>query len=97
MNSDREMPRYQSHKKVWAFQIASIEYDHDKAHAEGRETDGSAIITPVEDGYAPFKIDRIYVDKHDPQPGGYHVVYDDGYLSWSPAEAFEGGYTLIGE
>lgn len=27
--------------------------------------------------------------------GGYYVVYEDGYESWSPAEAFEKGYTLI--
>ena len=27
--------------------------------------------------------------------GGYFVVYEDGYKSWSPAKAFEEGYTLI--
>ena len=27
--------------------------------------------------------------------GGYLVVYEDGFRSWSPAEAFEGGYTRI--
>ena len=27
--------------------------------------------------------------------GGYLVVYDDGYVSWSPAKAFEEGYTRI--
>lgn len=26
--------------------------------------------------------------------GGYLVVYDDGYTSWSPAKAFEEGYSL---
>lgn len=26
---------------------------------------------------------------------GYYVVYDDGYKSWSPAKAFEEGYTKI--
>ncbi len=36
-----------------------------------------------------------YVRKHDPKPGGYYVVYEDGYTSWSPADAFEGGYTRI--
>jgi len=25
---------------------------------------------------------------------GYHVVYADGYESWSPKEAFDKGYTL---
>lgn len=26
--------------------------------------------------------------------GGYLVIYSDGYESWSPAKAFEEGYTL---
>jgi hypothetical protein len=25
------------------------------------------------------------------------VVYDDGFVSWSPRDAFEAGYTLLGE
>ena len=33
--------------------------------------------------------------KHQPQPGGYYVVYEDGYKSYSPAKAFEEGYTQI--
>lgn len=27
---------------------------------------------------------------------GYYVVYDDGYESWSPAGAFEAGYSRLG-
>ena len=90
-----EMPRYKCHKEVRALKIARIEFDHDKARAENRETDGSATITPAEGGYTPFKVDANYVHKHKPQAGGYYVVYKDGYRSWSPAEAFEDGYTRI--
>lgn len=89
------MPRYRSHKQVWALKIAAIEFDRDRADAENRETDGSATITPVESGYAPLKVDAAYVRKHDPKAGGYYVVYADGYKSWSPAEAFEDGYTRV--
>jgi len=28
---------------------------------------------------------------------GYKVVYDDGYISWSPADVFERCYRLISE
>lgn len=94
MESAREMPRYKCHKEVWALKIARIEFDHDKARAENRETDGSATITPAEDGYAPFKVPHDYVRKHNPQAGGYYVVYKDGYKSFSPADAFEDGYSL---
>lgn len=92
-----EMPRYRSHKTVWALKIRSLELDSERAKAENRETDGSATITPEEKGYAPFRVDAAYVEKHKPQAGGYFVAYADGYKSWSPAEAFEGGYTRIAE
>lgn len=90
-----EMPKYRCHKEVWALKIKTIEFDSDKAKAEGRETDGSATITPAEEGYAPFRVGHDYVYKHKPTVGGYYVVYADGYKSFSPAEAFEGGYSRI--
>lgn len=90
-----EMPRYKSHKEVWALKIGAIAFDYDKAHAENRETDGSAMLTPTDPGYAPFRVDAAYLRKHDPQVGGYYVVYTDGYKSYSPAAAFENGYTPI--
>lgn len=91
----RQMPRYKCHKEVWALRIMGIQFDSDKAVAENRETDGSAIITPSEPGYAPFKVDAAYVRKHQPKIGGYYVVYRDGYRSWSPAAEFEDGYTRL--
>lgn len=85
MNATREMPKYRSHKEVWALKIGKIEVD-----AMGR-----SIIHPADDGYAPFAVDHDYVAKHEPQAGGYYVVYKDGYKSWSPAAAFEDGYSRI--
>lgn len=41
------------------------------------------------------EIEPEYLVKHKPQVGGYYVVYDDGYKSFSPAETFEGGYTRL--
>lgn len=80
----REMPRYQCHKQVWAHKIAAILHD-----------EFGAIISAGESGYTPFRVDTAYVEKHKPVVGGYYVVYDDGYKSFSPAKAFEGGYTKI--
>jgi hypothetical protein len=54
-----------------------------------------AEIVPADEGYAPFHIDGAYLRKHNPKPGGYYVVYKDGYKSFSPADAFEGGYTRV--
>lgn len=81
----RELPQYKSHKIVHALKIHNIDYD---------ET-GQAVITPEEDGYGPFPVDAEYMGKHKPRIGGYYVVYEDGYKSWSPADAFEKGYTAI--
>lgn len=80
-----EMPRYKSHKHVWALKIADIL----------EPSSLGATIVPVEKGYAPFKVDAAYVNKHQPKVGGYYVVYADGYKSWSPAAAFEEGYTRV--
>lgn len=90
-----EMPKYQCHKKVWALKIKSVELDIDAANKEGRETDGSARLIPEDGAYAPLKVDSDYVRKHKPEAGGYYVSYADGYKSFSPAAAFEEGYTKI--
>ena len=95
MCDSQEMPKYKSHKEVWALKIADIAYDIDKANAENRETDGSATITPAEKGFRPFKVPSEYLEKHNPHVGGYYVLYKDGYRSFSPADAFEEGYSLI--
>ena len=89
MNASREMPKYVCHKKVWAIKIEAIEFEANSAE------DGTAIIRPSDDGYAPFVVSREYMDKHKPEVGGYYVVYADGYKSFSPASAFESGYTPL--
>jgi hypothetical protein len=53
------------------------------------------IITPADSGFGPFFVDQEYMAKHKPEVGGYFVQYDDGYKSFSPAKAFEEGYTRI--
>ena len=90
-----EMPKYQSHKYVWALKIKDIIYDADLAETEDRETDRSAIIYPVEERYASLRVTAEYLEKHNPHVGGYFVLYEDGYKSFSPAKPFESGYTLV--
>ena len=80
------MPMYTCHKKVWAVKIAAIDLDPDG---------NGGFIHPAEEGYAPICIDGEYVRRHRPQASWYYVVYQDGYKSWSPAKAFEEGYSRI--
>lgn len=96
MNGQIEMPRYKSHKEVWALKIKRIVFltSEEFTSDNGPEPDG-AMIYPEEHGYAPISVKQEYVDKHKPEVGGYYVVYKGGYISFSPADAFEDGYALI--
>lgn len=84
-----EMPRYKCHKEVWALKIAEVRWQ------EGEVVDDSGELVPVNERYAPIPVSAAYILKHNPQPGGYYVVYADGYKSYSPAEAFEDGYSPV--
>lgn len=91
-----ELPRYKCHKEVHAIKIRRIEYACDYcATPQNCETDNSALLIPIEDGFAPIRVSIEYLEKHQPEAGGYYVVYEDGYKSYSPAKAFELGYTRI--
>ena len=85
MNATREMPKYECHKKVWALKIAGIVGDQH----------GGVYFQPAEEGYDKVPMSPEYVAKHKPEVGGYYVVYEDGYKSFSPAGAFESGYVRI--
>ena len=84
---EMEMPRYKCHKEVWALKIKEIQ-------PVNLGEDG-AVIVPEENGYAPFRVTGKYMQKHKPIEGGYFVQYKGGYQSFSPADAFEGGYTRV--
>ncbi len=84
--ASRQMPRYRCHKEVWALKLRGV------GPVDGS---GKAWLFPEDREYSEFAVSSEYLRKHDPQPGGYFVVYDDGYESFSPAAPFEAGYTRI--
>lgn len=86
--AQKAMPRYQSHKKVWALKIADLEWE---------PSSGVGTITPAEEGYTTFQTRPGWADKFDgsTEDLGYFVMYQDGYESWSPTKAFEEGYTRL--
>jgi hypothetical protein len=95
MSEQTEMPRYKCHKEVHALKIEAVKRDCDWAADEGRETDGSALLHFAEPGYAPIRVDAEFMRTKKPEPGGYYVVYYGGYASYSPAGAFDAGYTRM--
>lgn len=80
-----EMPRYKSHKEVHALKIVSI---RSRSVADGARLH-------FDHPFAPIEVDQKWLEQHEPKEGGYYVVYEDGYTSWSPAEAFESGYARV--
>lgn len=82
---EMEMPKYRCHKVVWALKIKML----------AERKDGGMSMVSKEPGYGIVVLSADFVKKHNPQEGGYYVVYKDGYKSFSPAQAFEEGYTRI--
>lgn len=77
------MKRYVSHKIVEAGVIIGI--------SQGPDID----VAPWVDveGFGRINVPRGFTARGTPEIGDYLVKYEDGYLSWSPKEAFEQGYT----
>ncbi len=88
-DAPRELPRYLCHKEVRALKIAEVGPRSDLTHEEYYD------VVPADEEFATFAVSKAYVVKHTPAAGGYYVVYSDGYESFSPAQAFEEGYTRI--
>lgn len=79
------MKKYQCHKQVWADKIRRIELD----------PAGSGDCFVYLENSSGDYCERAMLTRFTPEPGDYLVVYEDGYRSFSPAAAFEAGYTEV--
>jgi hypothetical protein len=77
------LPLYRSHKLVRAAKIISVQHDAASILLVLEGVDQGVEVTP----------EWMTRAMPGPVPGGYYIVYEDGYTSWSPAKAFEEGYT----
>lgn len=85
----RPIPTYQCHKQVQALKIKAI-----IPNPRGVE------LHFEDERFCPIQFDEEWVNRHFPYPGGYVVWYGsdnyaNNYVSFSPALAFEAGYTLV--
>jgi len=79
------MPCFISHKRVWALKIEKVHVDED----------GQGIALKFEIphfGLRVFTASQL-ANKPIPEAGMYFVQYEGGYFSFSPADAFEKGYS----
>jgi hypothetical protein len=79
------MPAFISHKRVWALKIAKVHIDDD----------GQGIALQFENPRFALRAFTSSQLEHKPIPeaGMWFVQYEGGYFSFSPAEAFEKGYS----
>lgn len=95
-----QLPQWKCHKVVRAAKIGMI---HPPVPGCAEFEKGKLeLITPIAREGLTDKLQALEVDvtpewlEHfKPEAGGYYVVYEDGYASFSPAKAFEEGYTLL--
>lgn len=80
------MKKYRCHKEVNAIKIKRILHGY-------QGIDGALINSDDEN----VLVTNEYLTKHKPEIGGYYVKYEGGYESYSPADVFESGYSLIEE
>ena len=99
------LPLYICHKQVRAVKILQVvkhahpdpQYD-DAVFEASDEFQGGHIFYGDKIGdNPPIPVTTNWYRKHDPEDGGYYVIYEDGYASYSPAKAFEAGYTAVPE
>lgn len=82
-----DLPKWRSHKEVGADKIIDIT----RAPASATDT---GILWKLKCGRI-INPTRDLIARGEPVVGDYYVEYADGYQSWSPASAFEEGYTEI--
>lgn len=83
--TDVQLPAYRSHKIVRAARITEFRANGIPDAPTLVLGEVGAVVDLLPDWHA----------KHQPHVGGFYVVYEDGYMSFSPAKAFEEGYTLM--
>lgn len=95
MSTSQSLPLYQCHKQVRAVKIKEVlKHAHPDPKADDAAFEPSpafqgAHLIPIDERFLPIAVDADWYRKHSPKPGGYYVLYEDGYASYSPAAAFE--------
>lgn len=75
------LPKWKCHKIVQAAKIVEI-----------KDSGGVLVL----EGCGEMDVGPQWLNRHNPEVGGYYVRYRDDFSSYSPRQAFEEGYTPIG-
>jgi hypothetical protein len=88
--SIRQLPQYRSHKVVRATPIVRVQDG-----TQPTDSQQSDVVFLEVNGGQMFAVTREWFAKFGAFAGGYLVIYEDGYVSFSPPGAFEAGYTPL--
>lgn len=88
------MKKYKCHEVVHAGKIISMKPSMSAVDYVILKIEDHGPIE-VDRNHEIWMVDRAYMDKHKPKVGGYFILYEDSYRSFSPAETFENGYTEV--
>lgn len=97
-NQAKPLPQYQGMKQVRALKIKEVichaHQDPAVSVAEFAKTAAfqGAHLMPEDTSYFPIAVDADWFRKHNPEKGGYLVIFEDDYATYSSAEAFARGY-----
>ena len=84
-----QLPRWQSHKKVCGDKIV-------RAYGDASIPEPYVVwILDCGGRIEPSQETLNRVPEGVDATGGYYVLYEDGFASWSPAKAFEEGYSRL--
>lgn len=85
MTDTTAFPRYQSHKIVQAAPVTAWHSEVPVVYVNANDPEGDVRVSVPASIFA----------RGEPKVGDYLVVYEDGYMSFSPKGVFEEGYTLL--
>lgn len=88
------LPEWLCHKRVRAAKIDRIECLEKDIIGDRELHESKWLLHHGESSHAVM-VPYAFIARHKPEVGGYFVRYEDGYESYSPAVAFEGGYTRM--
>lgn len=92
--SARDLPKYRCHKDVRAAKVLEC-IDHRPPDHPDQYLPYKTLVLDTAPEKTVLRVSWDWFAKHNPSAGGYYVLYEDGYTSFSPAKAFEEGYTKV--
>lgn len=83
-----QLADWKCHKIVKAGKVLPVQILDD-------EGEGTSLVMVEDCNGSPYSVSiaTSAFARGTPKAGDYIVIYEDGYKSWSPAKAFEDGYT----